>query len=94
MKEGAFRQKLRYFININPKSKNLYQICGDGAYCCASFEYASTYSKCFLIGVIIMCRVNLSKIRIPQGKYEETDWLTDGTRNTIRPYRILIKLNN
>ena len=94
MKEGAIRQKLRDLININPKSKNLYQICGEGAYSCPSFEYASNYSKFFNIGVIIMCRVNPSKIRIPQGKYEETDWLTDGTRNTIRPYRILIELNN
>ena len=40
-----------------------------------------------------MCRVNPNKIRIPQGEYEKKEWITDGTRNTIRPYRILININ-
>ena len=39
-----------------------------------------------------MCRVDPNKIRIPKG-FEEEEWITDGTRNTVRPYRILIKLN-
>ena len=39
-----------------------------------------------------MCRVNPNKIRIPKGAYEEIDWITDGTRNTIRLYRILVEL--
>ena len=41
-----------------------------------------------------MCRVNPNLIRIPEGKYGENEWITDGTRNTIRPYRILFKVNN
>lgn len=40
-----------------------------------------------------MCRVNPNRIRIPQGIYEKEEWITDGTRNTIRPYRILININ-
>ena len=39
-----------------------------------------------------MCRVNPNKIRIPQGLYEKNEWITDGTRESIRPYRILIEL--
>ena len=37
-----------------------------------------------------MCRVNPNKVRIPNPKI----WITDGTRNDIRPYRILINLKN
>ena len=40
-----------------------------------------------------MCRVDPKLIRIPQGQFQDDEWITDGTRNTIRPYRILYKLN-
>ena len=43
---------------------------------------------------MIMCRVNPYKIRIPQGKFEKYEFLTDGTRKTIRPYRLLVKLDS
>ena len=36
-----------------------------------------------------MCRVNPNNVRIPHPRI----WITDGTRNDIRPYRILIDLN-
>ena len=39
-----------------------------------------------------MCRVNPKEIRIPEGQDIEKIWVTDGTRNTIRPYRILVKI--
>ena len=38
-----------------------------------------------------MCRVDPKKIRVPQGTYSEDEWITDGTKNTIRPYRLLYK---
>ena len=41
-----------------------------------------------------MCRVNPKKIRIPKGEFEKNEYITDGTRNTIRPYRILVNLND
>ena len=37
-----------------------------------------------------MCRVNPNLIRIPE-KYSKDEWITDGTRNSIRPYRLLYK---
>ena len=39
-----------------------------------------------------MCRVNPKKLRIPIGDSEKI-YITDGTKNTIRPYRILIDLD-
>ena len=87
--EGARGQKCQNMKNINPSSMNLYPICGEGTYCSPKLLYANKYSS----GVIIMCRVDPKLIRIPQGQFQDDEWITDGTRNTIRPYRILYKLN-
>jgi len=92
-KEGAKGQKCKNCININPKSQNLYKICEEGTYVSPEINYANYYANFFECPVIIMCRVNPNKIRIPQGEYEKKEWITDGTRNTIRPYRILININ-
>ena len=86
--EGAKWQKCKDYINVNKKSQNLYKTCGEGAYVSPHLEYAAKYYK----GAMIMCRVNPNKIRIPQGEYEKYEYLTDGTRNTIRPYRLLVPL--
>ena len=86
--EGAYLQKCRNYKNINILSKDKYPLCGEGTYCSPHLNYAEYYSK----GVIIMCRVNPKLIRVPEGKYSEDEWITDGTRNTIRPYRLLYKL--
>ena len=40
-----------------------------------------------------MCRVNPNKLRIPE-QYGEDEWITDGTRNSVRPYRILFDLKS
>ena len=40
-----------------------------------------------------MCRVNPNQIRISE-TYSENEWITDGTKGTIRPYRLLYNLNN
>ena len=55
----------------------------------STYKYANITNN----GVIIMCRINPSLIRIPKGQYQNDEWITDGTRNTIRPYRLLYKLN-
>ena len=89
IKEGATGQKCKDFLNANDKSKSLYKICGEGAYASPLLEYANKYG-----GAIIMCRVNPKRIRIPQGKYEKKEYITDGTKNSIRPYRILVDLNS
>ena len=88
-KEGARGQKCQNYDNINTLSKHLYPKCGEGTYCSPYLSYAQGYSK----GVIIMCRVNPRLMRVPSGKYGHDEWITDGTRNTIRPYRLLYRLN-
>lgn len=92
--EGAPGQKCKDFENINPLSKLKYPICEEGAYCSPKLEYACKYTNIENNGVIIMCRVNPSLIRIPKGQYQDDEWITDGTRNSIRPYRLLYKLNS
>ena len=86
--EGATGQKCCFYKNIHEKSNKIYELCEEGTYCSPHLEYAEMYSK----GVIIMCRVNPKLIRIPEGEYAEKEWITDGTKKTIRPYRILYKL--
>jgi len=86
-KEGATGQKCKNYPNINSFSKEEYPICGEGTYCSPNISYAEKYS----CGVVIMCRVDPKKIRVPQGTYSEDEWITDGTKNTIRPYRLLYK---
>ena len=88
VKEGAKRQALKNNIDMNKRSMNYNKICGEGTYCSPHLDYAEKYSK----GVIIMCRVNPYLIRKPK-EYEDKEWIADGTRNTIRPYRILYRLN-
>ena len=84
VEEGATRQAYKDDLNTNIKSKDSFPICGIGAYASPYLEEANEYST----GAVIMCRVNPYKVRIP----EEKIWITDGTRNSIRPYRILIDL--
>ena len=87
IKEGATRQKCKDDINVNESSKGRYQKCGEGTYSSPHLEYAEGYG-----GVIIMCRVNPRLMRIPS-KFGKIEWITDGTRNTIRPYRIIYRIN-
>ena len=84
VEEGATGQHYKGYFNTNIKSKDSFPKCGIGAYASPYLEEANEYST----GAVIMCRVNPYKVRIP----EERIWITDGTRNSIRPYRILIDL--
>ena len=89
IKEGAVRQKCKDCLNTNKKSQNLYKKCGEGAYASPLLNYANAFG-----GAIIMCRVNPKRIRTPLGEYEKKEYITDGTKNSIRPYRILVDLNS
>ena len=82
-------KKCKNYLNKNSESKAKYKICGEGSYCSPFLDYAEKYSS----GVIFMCRVNPKEYRIPEGIYEKNEWITDGTRNSIRPYRLLYKIN-
>jgi hypothetical protein len=92
IEEGAIRQLYKDYRNINQKSQDKYPKCNEGAYVSPYLDYADTYSGENNSNVVIMCRVNPKEIRIPEGLDIEKIWVTDGTRNTIRPYRILVKI--
>jgi len=87
VEEGAIGQKCEDDININKKSQYLYKKCGEGAYCSPFVNYANIYGD-----IVIMCRANPKRIRIPEGDFGKDEYITDGTKNSIRPYRILVKL--
>ena len=88
IKEGEFGQICKDLLNTNKNSQKLYKICGEGTHCSPLLNNASEYG-----GTIIMCRVNPKRLRIPQREHEEKVYITDGTKNSIRPYRILVDLN-
>ena len=91
--EGAYNQKCEGEKNIYPLTQKQYPLCGEGTYCSPHLEYAYKYAKMCKSGIIIMCRVNPKQIRIPE-TYAENEWITDGTKGTIRPYRLLCNLND
>ena len=92
VEEGATRQLYKDHLNINQKSQDKYPKCNEGAYVSPYLAYADIYSDQNNSNVVIMCRVNPKEIRIPEKQDIEKIWVTDGTRNTIRPYRILVKI--
>ena len=85
--EGATGQLYEEDENANIYSKEKYKKCGQGAYSSPKLDTATIYGK-----VVIMCRVNPKLVRFPKSQEEEI-WITDGTKNTIRPYRILYKMD-
>ena len=91
--EGATGQKCEEDININPLSQKQYPICGEGTYCSPHLDYAYNYAKSYKSrGIIIMCRVNPNLMRIP-ASFAKDEWITDGTKGTIRPYRLLYRIS-
>ena len=76
--------------DINHKGK----IVGNGVYCTPLIEIAESYAGvCNINGksykTVLMTRVKPSAIRISEN--EKDYWVVDGTKNEIRPYRILYK---
>ena len=91
--EGGKRQYYENFKNVNEISNAQYPKCGEGAYCSPSLNVAEGYSEKKSGDFVIMCRVNPKKLRIPEGIAGKKNWLVDGTRNSIRPYRVICRLN-
>ena len=91
--EGGERQYYENYKNVNKFSNAQYPKCGEGAYCSPSLNVAEGYSEQKSGDFVIMCRVNPKKLRIPEGIAGKKNWLVDGTRNSIRPYRVICRLN-
>ena len=76
--------------DLNHKGK----IVGNGVYCTPHIEIAESYAGISNINgksykTVLMTRVKPSAIRICED--EKDFWVVDGTKNEIRPYRILYK---
>jgi hypothetical protein len=90
---GAGQQYANYDDIRHPGQK-----CSQGAYFTPIIDEAARYAgsgealnKRFK--VVFMCRVNKDKIREPDRGKNAPYWILDGSKEQVRPYRILIKEN-
>ena len=90
---GAGQQYANYDDIRHPGQK-----CSQGAYFTPIIDEAARYAgsgealnKRFK--VVFMCRVNKDKIRQPDRGKNAPYWILDGSKEQVRPYRILIKEN-
>ena len=73
------------------------QFVGEGAYCTPKISIAESYAGISQINginykTVLMVRVNPNSIRsCGECEFAEDYWVVDGTRDEIRPYRILYK---
>jgi hypothetical protein len=75
------------------------QKCGTGAYFTPIIDEADTYAGIANFNgkkykIVFMCRVRPEKIREPNRGNQARYWILDGSKNEVRPYRILIKEYN
>ena len=73
--------------------------CGQGAYFTPIINEAAKYAGVGEAGgkrykLVFMCRVNRDKIREPDRGGAPRYWILNGTKEEVRPYRILIKETN
>ena len=79
---------------INIRSEN-YELCGDGIYLFQDINIAENQASIIQVDkvaykILIMCRVNPNKIRIP--KSFPNIWILNPNSFEIRQYRVLIKI--
>lgn len=80
--------------NINIETQNLYPKCGKGVYLTPRISTAQAYAGILNIDgkryfAVMQFRVNPLYLRIAKGKTDY--WICEGSRNGVRPYRLLLK---
>ena len=90
---GAGQQYANYEDKRHPGQK-----CLQGAYFTPIIDEAARYAGSGDVldkkyKVVFMCRVNKDKIREPDRGNNAPYWILDGSKEQVRPYRILIKEN-
>jgi hypothetical protein len=80
--------------NINIETQNLYPKCGKGVYVTPRISTAQAYAGILNINgkgyfTVLQFRVNPLHLRIAKGKTDY--WICEGSRNGVRPYRLLLK---
>ena len=80
--------------NINVETQKLYPKCGKGVYVTPRISTAQAYAGILNIDgkgyfTVLQFRVNPLHLRIAKGKTDY--WICEGSRNGVRPYRLLLK---
>ena len=80
--------------NINVETQKLYPKCGKGVYVTPRISTAQAYAGILNINgkgyfTVLQFRVNPLHLRIAKGKTDY--WICEGSRNGVRPYRLLLK---
>ena len=80
--------------NINVETQKLYPKCGKGVYLTPRISTAQAYAGILNIDgkryyTVLQFRVNPLYLRIAKGKSDY--WICEGSRNGVRPYRLLLK---
>lgn len=93
LREGV-NQQYRTAENINFDTKANYPKCGKGVYLTPRIQTAEVYAGLLNINgklyyTVLQFRVNPKYLRIAKGK--ENYWICEGSRNGVRPYRLLLK---
>ena len=93
LREGV-NQQCNLFENVNPFTKSSYPKCGRGVYLTPRITTAQAYAG--IIGIngkgyfaVLQFRVNPKYLRIAKGRTDY--WICEGSRNGVRPYRLLLK---
>ena len=94
-----------YNHNILTKNKNI--LIGKGAYFTPDIDEAYSYTSdiqyyikygikyhIYILRIVLMCRINPYRVRIVNLTNNKENWVTNGTTDEVRPYRILIKFEN
>ena len=93
LKEGI-NQQYNLAENINSDTKKMYPKCGKGVYLTPRIQTAEAYAGVLQINgrqyyTVLQFRVNPMNLRIAKGRNDY--WICEGSRNGVRPYRLLIK---
>ena len=94
-----------YNNNILTKKNNI--LIGKGAYFTPDIDEAYSYTSdiqyyikygikyhIYILRIVLMCRINPYRVRIVNLTNNKENWVTNGTTDEVRPYRILIKFEN
>ena len=93
--EGFMIGKRQFYFD-SPDIRHPGRKCGFGAYFTPNIEEAGSYAGTGNFNgknykIVFMCRVRKENIREPNRNNQPKYWILDGTKNEVRPYRILIK---
>ena len=93
----GYRHAHKYDYNTNPLTRIYHMQCDEGVYFTPEINEANSYTGVikyneYNLRIVFMCRINPLKVRIAYLGGNKEYWLTNGTTDEVRPYRILFKI--